>query len=345
LSCLPTLDAVTQNFLNRQNENMTLTPDTAGEMLRARGMRSTPQRRAILSVFGGGRAEHLSADEVYARASRSLPELSRGTVYATLAEFSELGLLSAFGSPEPVRYETNVAPHAHFRCRLCSRLFDLAAGQQGPDDITDPGFIIERVETRAEGICDECSGYGAGLTSGARAIRKAGPPGDTLHVAGAAACEITTPLGTVFLAATPKGLTRLAFEDHADADALRAHATSRRGSRAAREHLTQATASLQRYFAGELPRPVCAIDWDHVHVPVGPLTSTEAVPYATHRSYSELDANLSAHDLGYLFGANPIPLFMPCHRVSRGVEIPTQFVGGTARRTWLLNHERTHPLA
>ena len=164
---------------------MGLTPDDAGELLRARGMRSTPQRRAILSVFRGGRTEHLSADEVYAQASRSLPDLSRGTVYATLAEFSELGLLSAFGSPEPVRYETNVEPHAHFRCHLCLRVFDLVGGQQDPGEITDPGFIVERVETRAEGICDECIGYDAGLRAGARSIltvrarhRRAGDAGD-----------------------------------------------------------------------------------------------------------------------------------------------------------------------
>ena len=110
-------------------------------------MRSTPQRRAILSVFVGGRTEHLAADEVYARASRLVPELSRSTVYATLAEFSELGLLSAFGTPEPVRYETNLDPHAHFRCHLCLRIFDLIGGHQEPGDISDPGFVVERVET------------------------------------------------------------------------------------------------------------------------------------------------------------------------------------------------------
>src|ERR1700727_1182712 len=116
---------------------MSADPDEAGGMLRARGMRSTPQRRAILSVFAGGRAEHLAADEVYARASRLIPELSRGTVYATLAEFSELGLLSAFGSPEPVRYEIKLEPHAHFRCHLCLRVFDLLVGQEDPADIRD----------------------------------------------------------------------------------------------------------------------------------------------------------------------------------------------------------------
>src|SRR5690348_18104211 len=91
----------------RKNAPMGLDSDQAGELLRARGLRSTPQRRAILAAFRGGTAEHLSADEVYARAAESVPDLSRGTVYATLAEFSELGLLSASGAPEPVRYETN----------------------------------------------------------------------------------------------------------------------------------------------------------------------------------------------------------------------------------------------
>ena len=81
--------------------------------------------RAILLAFSSGLGEHLSADEVHARASRELPDLGRGTVYATLAEFTEAGLLAAFGTSEPVRYETNTEPHDHFRCRLCLRLFDL----------------------------------------------------------------------------------------------------------------------------------------------------------------------------------------------------------------------------
>ena len=96
-----------------------------GELLRARGLRVTPQRRAILGAFSRDAAEHLSADEIHARAAAVVPELGRGTVYATLAELTELGLLAARGSPEPVRYETNTEPHQHFRCRLCLRLFDV----------------------------------------------------------------------------------------------------------------------------------------------------------------------------------------------------------------------------
>jgi methylated-DNA-[protein]-cysteine S-methyltransferase len=314
--------------------------DQAGELLRARGLRSTPQRRAILAAFRGGPAEHLSADEVYARAAESVPDLSRGTVYATLAEFSELVLLSASGAPEPVRYETNTSPHSHFRCRLCLRTFDLHSGLQNPEEITDPGFSVERVDTRAEGICAECNDYAAGLKAGARAISKSGPAADTLAAPGVATATLDGPLGTVLLAATPQGLTRVAFEEHRDFDALRARATSRRGSQAARRHLADTAAKLRDYFAGNTDRVRWDIDWAFLESSGAPaLRSTESIPYAGHRSYTDLANTGSARDLGRIMGANPIPIVTPCHRVTRGVEIPTTFVGGPDRRRWLQSHE------
>ena len=114
----------------RKHGGVAFGPD-AGELLRARGLRVTPQRRAILGAFSHGADEHLSADEIHARAAAVVPELGRGTVYAALAELTELGLLAARGSPEPVRYETNTEPHQHFRCRLCLRLFDVALAEPG----------------------------------------------------------------------------------------------------------------------------------------------------------------------------------------------------------------------
>jgi Fe2+ or Zn2+ uptake regulation protein/O6-methylguanine-DNA--protein-cysteine methyltransferase len=327
-----------------QNEGMSLTPESAGELLRARGMRATPQRRAILSVFENDRDEHLSADEIYARASQSVPELSRATVYATLAEFSELGLLSAFGTPDPVRYEAHLEPHAHFRCRLCQRIFDLVSGVAAPPDFDDTGFRVERVETRAEGICAECMAYEAGLDAAARGILRAGPSADTLSSPGAAVVEVDSPLGKLLLAATAQGLTRLAFEDHGDVGDLRQFAASRRGSQAARRHLSEATVALQRYFRGELPHPVCSVDWSRFGASASALRATETIPYASHRSYSDLGQTLSSLELGRVFGHNPIPIVTPCHRVARGHEIPSKFVGGPTRRTWLETHERTCPL-
>ena len=314
--------------------------DQAGGELRARGLRSTPQRRAILAAFRGGPSEHLSADEVYALAAESVPDLSRGTVYATLAEFSELGLLAASGAPEPVRYETNTTHHSHFRCRLCLRIFDLLSGLQDPEEIIDPGFLVERVDTRAEGICAECNDYEAGLRAGVRAISRSGPDADTLAAPGVASALVDGPLGSLLLAATPRGLTRVAFEGHGDFDALRAHASARRGSHVARRHLTDAAAKLRDYFAGRTDRLDWAIDWAFLQSSgAAALRSTESIPYAGHRSYVDLPHAGSARDLGWIMGANPIPIAAPCHRVTRGVETPTTFVGGTERRHWLESHE------
>lgn len=322
---------------------MSPTADEAGELLRARGLRSTPQRREILAVFGGQRTEHLSADEVYARASQSLPDLGRGTVYATLAEFTELGLLSAFGAPEPVRYETNTTRHAHFRCRLCLRVFDLEHELQEPEDLDERGFRVERVETIADGVCAECGDYESGLAAAARAIKRSRPPIDALGALGAASLEIQSPLGAIFLAATPDGLIRVAFEDHADADALRARGSSRRGSHAARSHLSHGREELSRYFVGDTEPINCEVDWKTL-TPSAKLAlqATVRIPYAATRSYAGLGLDVSARELGSIMGGNPLPIVTPCHRVTRGIEMPTIFVGGAARRSWLERHEREH---
>lgn len=319
-----------------------VSPDPVA-LLRGHGLRSTPQRRAILASFQGGATEHLSADEVHARASLTLPDLGRGTVYATLAEFTELGLLAAFGVPEPVRYETNTTPHDHFRCRLCLRLFDLASVVQGVETFSRRGFVIERVETRAEGVCAECADYETSLRKGAQAILTTNPLGDTLKTRGIASAEVSSPLGPMLLAATSQGLIRLAFEEHADAGHLRKLAASRRGNDAARQHLDQAIGELQRYFTDQRAQIDCTIDWATLanRQPVV-LQSTLEIPYATTRSYAELKLDLPAKELGWPLGANPISIVTPCHRVTRGVEIPEIFVGGSQRRTWLLTHEQYH---
>jgi methylated-DNA-[protein]-cysteine S-methyltransferase len=324
---------------------MNLGPSKTADLLRSHGLRSTPQRRAILAAFEGGPTEHLSADEVHARASHALPDLGRGTVYATLAEFTELGLLGAFGAPEPVRYETNTDSHDHFRCRLCMRLFDL----EGPSHREPPrrqGFTIERVELRAEGICADCTDYDTGLDKGAHAILDRETAGDPFGGRGVAAAEMAGPLGPLLLAASPDGLLRLAFEDQADVQKLRALVSSRRGSQAARGHLDQAIGQLQRYFDGENAQIDCAIDWKALSGGLADiLVTTRDIPYAGRRSYVDLPTDATATLTGASFGANPIPIVTPCHRVTRGVEIPEFFVGGPERRQWLLSHERQHASA
>ncbi len=105
---------------------MTTVNGHAEEKMREAGLRVTPQRRAVWQAFGEGGGGHLAADEVFARARRGLPELSRATVYNTLAAFVEVGMLQAVESRGAVLYDPNPDPdHHHFRCRRCDRLYDV----------------------------------------------------------------------------------------------------------------------------------------------------------------------------------------------------------------------------
>jgi Fe2+ or Zn2+ uptake regulation protein/O6-methylguanine-DNA--protein-cysteine methyltransferase len=321
------------------------TDESIRDALKGRGLRTTPQRQAILKAFEALPSEHLSAEELHARAAQSLTTLSRATVYATLAELTELGLLSAVGLPEPVRYEINTARHDHFRCRLCLRLFDLTSDAARPPLDGPRGSVVERVELRAEGICADCVDYESGLKEGVRAINGGGrgrPWSDVLEVPELASASTEGPLGTILLAATPTGILRLAFEEHFDAGELQKRAASRRGSRTAQRHVKAAASELGAFLAGELQEINCPIDSTGLRAARETLNATRAIPYAGHSSYAKLIGGLPPKELGRWMGANPVPVILPCHRVTRGKEVPQCFVGGLQRRQWLEDHEREY---
>jgi Fur family transcriptional regulator, stress-responsive regulator len=330
----------------RQNGLVESKREQLDQVLREHGLRSTAQRRVILGVLLEAAGEHLSADEVHARAAASLPTLARGTVYATLVEMTELGALGAVGLPEPVRYEANTRPHGHFRCRLCSQLFDLDGEVVEIGDLGD-GFSVESITTRAEGECADCHEYRAGLLSGVAAIAgsEAPPWIGPLQQAGLACTRASGPLGEVVLAATPAGLVRVAFEGHADYEELRARSSSSRGTRAARAHLKRAMDGLQRVLAGELDAIECEVDLDVLGAANGALASTQSIPWDCHRSYRDLGLTMDSREIGVWMGANPMPIVFPCHRVSRGKEVPTDFVAGSERRHWLEAFEHEHTRA
>jgi Fur family transcriptional regulator, stress-responsive regulator len=306
-----------------------------GELLRARGLRVTPQRRAILGAFTHGADEHLAAEEIHARAAAAVPELGRGTVYAALAELTELGILAARGTPEPVRYETNTAPHQHFRCRLCLRSFDVDIADPPTGDLRRAGYAVEAITVTAEGICAECGDYGDGLHAAADRARTV--PSAQLPE-GVAAATTETPLGAVTVAATAQGVIRVVFENHADAPALAEIAASRRGPHAARGHVRDALGAVGDFFADREPRP-CAVDWDRIEgAPT--LMAAMGIRPGADVSYETLESPADAGERGRVLGANPVAILVPCHRVTRGREVPRDYVGGEERRVALRSIER-----
>lgn len=315
----------------------------AGDLLRRHNLRSTPQRRAILAAFRGTSTEHLSAEEVLARAASAVPEIGRGTVYATLAELAELGLLASVGSSDPVRYETNLAPHDHFHCRLCMRLFDVELGGGSLRRHRLNGFTIERMVVRAEGICSACGDYLRGLDDGAAGILER-PVLLGERISALACAAVDSPIGKLGMAASSSGIVRVAFADHADAGAIATRSRTRRGPSAARERLRAAAVTLEGYFDGDRTASADLLDHLPDHQSDDLLAAVRLIPYAESLSYDLLGDFLSPYEAGLLLGGNPVALLVPCHRVSRGSERPEAYVGGGERLRFLHDLEARDPL-
>ena len=317
----------------RKHGGVAFGPD-AGELLRARGLRVTPQRRAILGAFSHGAAEHLSADEIHARAAAVVPELGRGTVYAALAELTELGLLAARGSPEPVRYETNTEPHQHFRCRLCLRLFDVA--------LADPALGARGLRRRAD------HDHRGGRLRRVRRLRQGPARGCE---AGARRPAPDFPEGLAATTADDAGRPADARRDRRRGDARRLRRPRRRPRAPRRDRRPPRQPRRPRPprrreggGRGVLRRPArprsarstgtgcrgrrpCAPRW-----PSRAPSSRPTTPSTRPRS---------ARERGLVLGANPLAILIPCHRVTRGREMPDEYVGGAERRLALCELERS----
>ncbi len=150
------------------------------------------------------------------------------------------------------------------------------------------------------------------------------------------------PLGPLLLAATPAGLVRVAFEREGHAAALGRLATdvSPRILRAPRR-LEDAARQLEEYFAGRRRAFDLPLDLRLAHgfrrVVLGHL---RAIPYGGTASYAAVAR--AAGNPGAVRAAasacsqNPLPLFVPCHRVVRSDGSIGEYRGGREAKETLL---------
>jgi methylated-DNA-[protein]-cysteine S-methyltransferase len=84
------------------------------------------------------------------------------------------------------------------------------------------------------------------------------------------------------------------------------------------------------------------VDWSSARdVDPDAVEQTRQIGYGSHLSYERLDTPISAYERGYAMGANPVPVLLPCHRITRGGVPPTEYVGGAERRQRLHALEAT----
>ncbi|WP_315704634.1 MULTISPECIES: iron response transcriptional regulator IrrA [unclassified Bradyrhizobium] len=118
------------------------------EALRQAGLRPTQQRRQLSRLLFGNGDCHVTADALYAAAVASGMKISQATVYNTLNQFTQLGLLRQIGvDGSRSFFDTNTTVHPHFFYEDEGVLVDVPE-DVGFDHLPEPlpGYGMERVD-------------------------------------------------------------------------------------------------------------------------------------------------------------------------------------------------------
>jgi methylated-DNA-[protein]-cysteine S-methyltransferase len=154
-----------------------------------------------------------------------------------------------------------------------------------------------------------------------------------------------SPFGPLLVAATKRGLVRLAFPEEGIDSVLEslAQLLSPRIVEAG-DSLDPVRRELEEYFDGRRREFDLALDWTLVGgFGRKVLRATSEIPYGGVLSYAEVAADAGSprgwRAAGNALGANPIPIVIPCHRVLRSGGVLGNYGGGPERKRWLLELE------
>ena len=131
-------------------------PNALGDKLRRFGLRATPQRVAIAELLFAGNM-HITAQELHAKLKGRFPSLSPNTVYLTLAQFEERGLLRRLHVQGTAVFDSNTSAHDHAYCRRCGRLADLPLLAQEVPPARLAGWRVEGENRIWYGLCPDCT--------------------------------------------------------------------------------------------------------------------------------------------------------------------------------------------
>jgi Fur family iron response transcriptional regulator len=118
-------------------------------MLRQVGLRPTRQRMALGWILFGKGDRHLTAEALYEEATRAKVPVSLATIYNTLHQFTEVGLLRQVAVDGSKAYfDTNASAHHHFFVEDEDELLDIPDADVlvGKTPTPPEGYEIARVD-------------------------------------------------------------------------------------------------------------------------------------------------------------------------------------------------------
>lgn len=118
------------------------------------GIKPSAQRISIMEYLISHRT-HPSVDMIYADLIKTMPTLSKTTIYNTLKLLEEKGaILELTIDKKTAHYDGFTAPHSHFLCRKCGKIYDMPLNENAKKIDTD--FQIDDVVVYYHGVCKDC---------------------------------------------------------------------------------------------------------------------------------------------------------------------------------------------
>ena len=157
---------------------------------------------------------------------------------------------------------------------------------------------------------------------------------------------VDSPLGPLVVAATPRGLVRIAYTElRLDADVL--DELSRKLSPRILEapaRLDGVRRELDEYFEGRRTGFDVPIDWALTRgFTSAVLRATARIGFGETSTYAEVASRAGSpravRAAGNALGSNPLPVVVPCHRVLRTGGALGGYTGGLERKEFLLRLE------
>jgi Fur family transcriptional regulator, peroxide stress response regulator len=133
--------------------------DVFHQLSKGHGLKITPQRTIIYQELLKAK-DHPTADDIYKRIVKKIPNISFDTVNRTLLTFSKIGITNVVeGYGQPKRYDPDMEIHHHFRCIQCKNIIDFHNKEFDnitvPEEI-DKQFTVISKKVVLEGLCSKC---------------------------------------------------------------------------------------------------------------------------------------------------------------------------------------------
>ncbi len=100
----------------------------------------------------------MTAQQVYERTVKVIPNISLGTVYRDLGQLADNGLITTIKFGNILRYDGNIHDHQHFICVQCHNIYDLelplkkfVSGLE-----TSIEHEVTQYDLVLKGICQKC---------------------------------------------------------------------------------------------------------------------------------------------------------------------------------------------